>query len=118
MRFIGDHSSPEEEVAEPMAGTLLLAHPSLMDPNFRHSVVLLTAHSAGDGSLGVVVNRPLGKTLGEYDPGLSTSDLADIPLYAGGPVAAGQMILAAWRWARRTAPLNFISGLMRTRRAR
>ena len=111
MRFIGDHSPPEEEVAEPMAGTLLLAHPSLMDLNFRHSVVLLTAHSAEDGSLGVVVNRPLGKTLGEYDPGLSTSDLADIPLYAGGPVAAGQMILAAWRWAPEDGTFKLYFGI-------
>jgi len=84
---------------QPMAGALLLAHPTMVDPNFRRSVVLLTAHSDEEGSLGVIVNRPLGKTLGEHDPGLSESDLAGIPLYAGGPVAASQMILAAWKWA-------------------
>lgn len=82
----------------PMAGALLLAHPSLLDPNFRRSVVLLTAHDPDEGSLGVVVNRPLGKTLGEYDGGLQDSQLAGIPLYQGGPVAADQLILAAWKW--------------------
>lgn len=96
---------------QPMAGSLLLAHPTMMDPNFRRSVVLLTAHSAEEGSLGVVVNRPLGKTLGEYDPGLGDSDLAGIPLYAGGPVASGQMILAAWKWAPDDATFKLYFGI-------
>ena len=74
-------------------------------------MVLLTAHSCGEGSLGVVVNRPLGKTLGEYDPNLSASDLADVPLYVGGPVAAGQMILAAWRWAPEDGTFKLYFGI-------
>ncbi len=87
-----------EEVKGPHAGTLLLAHPSLLDPNFRRSVVLLSAYSAEEGSIGVLVNRPLGKTLGEFDPELKSSPLADVPLYAGGPVARDQLILVAWKW--------------------
>jgi len=81
-----------------MAGALLLAHPTLLDPNFRRSVVLLTAHEPKEGSLGVIVNRPMGKTLGEYDLELNGSELASVPLYHGGPVAADQLILAAWKW--------------------
>ena len=30
---------------ESLAGALLLAHPSLRDPNFRRAVVLMSAHS-------------------------------------------------------------------------
>lgn len=82
----------------PHAGALLLAHPNLLDPNFRRSVILLTAYGEGEGSIGIVVNRPVGKTLGEYDPELSDSALADVPLFVGGPVAAEQLILAAWKW--------------------
>jgi putative transcriptional regulator len=80
------------------AGSLLLAHPNLLDPNFRRSVILLSAHAAEEGSIGVVVNRPSGKTLGEYDPELSESSLAGVPLFFGGPVATEQLILAAWKW--------------------
>ena len=41
-----------------LAPTLLVAMPSLLDPNFFRSVVLLITHDAG-GAFGVVVNREL-----------------------------------------------------------
>ena len=83
---------------EPSAGCLLLAHPTLRDPNFRRTVVLLTMHDAVEGSLGVVMNRSLGKTLGEHDSGFSGSPLAGLPLFGGGPVAPDRLVLAAWKW--------------------
>ncbi len=82
-----------------LSGSLLIAHPSLRDPNFRHSVVLVSAHSPDDGTLGVVINRPLGKTLGEQSLDFSFGPLADVPIYQGGPVQSDQMLLAAWHWA-------------------
>ena len=109
MRFL-PHRGPEEEPTLP-PGSILLAHPSMLDPNFKHGVVLLTAHSESDGALGVVVNRPLGQTLGEYDPGLSQSDFGDVPLYAGGPVAADQMILVAWKWAPEDGTFKLYFGI-------
>ncbi len=96
MRFASDdenHGAPAQ-----LAGSLLLAHPSLQDANFRRSVILLTAHSDEAGSLGVIVNRPLDKTLGEYGAPLEDSKLAAVPLYEGGPVGGDQMILVAWKW--------------------
>ncbi len=87
------------EVKGPHAGTLLLAHPTLLDPNFRRSVILLSAYSEEEGSIGVVVNRPLGQALGEYDPELKASPLAEVPLFYGGPVAGEQLILVAWKWS-------------------
>jgi putative transcriptional regulator len=39
------------------AGSFLVARPSLQDPNFRKSVVLLLQHGSG-GAFGLVVNRP------------------------------------------------------------
>ncbi|HET8680619.1 MAG TPA: YqgE/AlgH family protein, partial [Micromonosporaceae bacterium] len=39
-----------------LTGQLLVATPSLRDPNFERTVVLLVAHEAG-GALGVVLNR-------------------------------------------------------------
>ena len=52
-----------------LAGQLLLAHPVLRDPNFRRTVVLLSGHDA-EGAMGVVLNRPLGKQLGDLQKGL------------------------------------------------
>lgn len=98
-------------VTEPHAGTLLLAHPGLMDPNFRRTVVLLSAYSEDEGSIGVIVNRPLGKTLGEYDPELADSALSSVPLYSGGPVATDQLILVAWKWCAEESAFKLYFGV-------
>ena len=36
--------------------------------------------------------------MGQFDKGIEESALASTPLYAGGPVGAEQIILAAWKW--------------------
>ncbi len=79
-----------------LAGSLLLAHPALKDPHFRRTVVLLSTHDA-DGAMGVVLNRPAGKSLGELDPAFALGALAQVPLFEGGPVQTTQVILCAWR---------------------
>lgn len=79
-----------------LAGSLLLAHPSMRDENFRRAVVLLSAHS-DEGALGVILNRPLGKQLGDLKVDFATGPLAAVPVYLGGPVSPTQVILAAWQ---------------------
>lgn len=81
-----------------LSGQLLISHPSLLDPNFKHTVVLISAHTDDDGALGVVINRPLGVTLGEKNEDFTFSPLADVQIFEGGPVQTDQVILAAWRW--------------------
>jgi putative transcriptional regulator len=81
-----------------VAGSLLLAHPSLDDGNFRRTVVLVSAHSREEGALGVILNRPLEKALGEVHGEFAFGPLAGVKLYEGGPVAPEQMLLSAWRW--------------------
>ena len=54
---------------ESFCGQLLLASPSLMDPNFRRAVVLVGVHSE-EGAMGVVLNRPSEVTVGEAVPQL------------------------------------------------
>lgn len=83
--------------AETLAGQLLLAHPALRDPNFKRSVILLSAHS-GEGAMGVVLNRPLDKQLGELNAEFAFGPLAGIPVYAGGPVETEQLIIVSWQW--------------------
>lgn len=81
---------------ETLAGSLLLAHPGMRDPNFRRSVVLMSVHNA-EGAMGVVLNRPLGKRLGELSGDFALSPLASIPLFKGGPVQTDQLVLVAWQ---------------------
>ena len=108
MRLIpGDDQEHEERH---LAGSLLLAHPSLLDSNFRRAVVLLTAHTE-EGSLGVIVNRPLNQTLGQYDAELAGSEFADVPLYEGGPVACDQMVLVAWKWSGEDGTFKLYFGI-------
>ncbi len=77
-----------------LEGRLLVAAPSLVDPNFARTVVLVLAHS-DEGALGVVLNRPSELTVA--DPLPQWADLAAEPsvVFVGGPVApAGAICLA------------------------
>jgi putative transcriptional regulator len=75
-------------------GQLLIAGPSLTDPNFWRTVVLIVEHS-DDGALGLVLNRPsettVGETVSELEPLLDVDD----PLYVGGPVQPSALIVLA-----------------------
>ena len=53
--------------APPAKGRLVVASPSLEDPNFRRTVVFLLA-ADDDGALGVVLNRPSGTAVKEVVP--------------------------------------------------
>jgi len=68
---------------------LLIAMPAMTDPNFAHTVTYICEHSA-EGALGIVVNRPLGLTLGAVLEQLELSPkdaaLGGQIVYFGGPV--------------------------------
>jgi putative transcriptional regulator len=72
--------------ASSLTGKLLVATPSLADPNFDRAVVLLLDHDA-EGSLGVVLNRPT--PVGVGDVLLPWAPLAGVPqvVFQGGPVS-------------------------------
>lgn len=76
----------------PEVGSFLIAAPTLADPNFKRSVVLLCEHN-DEGSLGLVVNRPLSRTLTDVMPELfGESDQRFGELFNGGPVETGRML--------------------------
>ncbi len=82
-----------------LTGSLLVAHPGLNDPNFARTVILLSAHDPDEGALGVILNRPTGRTLGQLFPGHEAlTGLETIEIFAGGPVQNENLILAGWRW--------------------
>src|SRR5439155_19364191 len=66
-------------------GVLLVASPTLGDPNFVRTVIYVLDHH-GEGSVGVVLNRPSQVTLLDVLP--QWCDLATQPrtLFVGGPV--------------------------------
>lgn len=81
--------------AASLRGKLIVASPSLTDPNFTRTVVLMLEHSA-EGALGVVLNRPTDLLAREALP----DDIApalpeDALVHSGGPVQPEAVILIA-----------------------
>jgi putative transcriptional regulator len=92
-------SAPEppgaEEAPANRRGRLLVASPSLVDPNFRRAVVLLLEHSE-EGALGLVLNRPTPLVAKEALPGaLAGAMPEDERVYQGGPVQPEAVIVLA-----------------------
>jgi putative transcriptional regulator len=99
-RWIDELHSPSHPESDPdmtesspefpsVAGQLLVAMPSLIDPHFGGSVIYVAEHTAR-GAMGIVVNRPadmnLGSLFSRIDLSLSGSELAELPVFVGGPV--------------------------------
>jgi putative transcriptional regulator len=82
-------------VAESLRGSLLIAGPTLLDPNFRRTVVLVAEHN-DEGAMGVILNRPSGMTVADAAPDLVPLVGGDAAIFSGGPVqpTAG-VVLAA-----------------------
>lgn len=72
-------------------GKLLIAMPTLQDPNFRQAIILLCEHGP-DGSLGLVVNRPTNVEVSTLIEDLPELD-ATGQVYAGGPVGKNGMLI-------------------------
>jgi putative transcriptional regulator len=72
-----------------LAGQLLIASPSMGDPRFDHTVILVVRHSPS-GALGLVINRPIGEqpvaSLLEMVGAADRSVTGTVPVFAGGPV--------------------------------
>ena len=73
-------------------GVFLVASPSLNDPNFRQTVVLVIEHGS-EGTLGLILNRPTGLLLSEALPDVAVLKGTNHRLFAGGPVQPGAMLL-------------------------
>jgi putative transcriptional regulator len=67
----------------PQKGHLLIAEPSILgDVSFNRSVILLTEHNAIEGSIGFILNKPLGYTINDLIIDIDAS----FEIYNGGPV--------------------------------
>ena len=68
---------------------ILIAMPSLNDPSFDKGVIFMCQHNY-EGALGLVVNHPiemrLKGLLDQLDIAVDDDNIANMPIYAGGPV--------------------------------
>ena len=66
-------------------GVFLVATPSLMDPSFRETVVLICDHGE-EGTLGLIMNRPTNYPLADVFPEIPGLQELSHTLFEGGPV--------------------------------
>lgn len=77
-----------------LRGQLLVASPSLLDPNFLRTVVLVAEHG-DEGAMGVVLNRPADIEVAEAAPVLSGLVEPGELVHSGGPVQATSVVILA-----------------------
>jgi putative transcriptional regulator len=79
-----------------LRGQLIIATPTLIDPNFDRTVVLIAEHTA-QGAMGLVVNRPATTLVDEAVPDLAWLGAEGERVWIGGPVAeTAVIVLAEW----------------------
>jgi putative transcriptional regulator len=86
--LLGPVAAEPPEIA-PLTGQLLIAAPTIGDPRFAHTVILMVRHDR-EGAFGIVINRPVGESpiasllegAGEDVSGIS----GNVRIFAGGPV--------------------------------
>lgn len=76
-----------------LQGQLLLAAPSMLDPNFERVVVLMVEHGE-QGALGLVLNRPTEVSLGDAVASVSDAEVSvEARLRQGGPCEGPLMVV-------------------------
>lgn len=85
---------------ETHTGSLLVALPTLLDSNFRRTILFLSHHDPEEGSVAFIMNRPRELSLGDMAPTLTpvSEEAEQIPVYEGGPVERKSLIVARIHW--------------------
>ena len=77
-----------------LRGRLIVASPTLVDPNFRKTVVLIAEHSV-EGAMGLVLNRRTPASVADAAPHLAELAGEDAAVFVGGPVERGTVFVLA-----------------------
>ena len=85
-------AGPEFHPSSVEKGVFLVASPSMNDPNFRQTVVLVLEHGP-EGTLGVILNRTTDVLLSDALPDVRALKGTTHRLFAGGPVQPNIMLL-------------------------
>ena len=80
-----DPQQPAEPHRKIARGDLLVATPSMRDPNFRRSVILICDHD-DSGTFGLVINRPTDLPLQQVLPPDKSISCGEQCVHFGGPV--------------------------------
>lgn len=80
------------QAQEPAVGDFLVATPAIRGSGFAETVVLVLQHDE-HGTMGLVINRPLAMSPADALPDVTSLDNYQGPLFAGGPVAPGGVLL-------------------------
>lgn len=83
---------------ESTARRLLVAAPTLLDPNFARTIVFMVEHTH-DGALGIVLNRPSGTGVEDVLPEWQARAAPPSAVFVGGPVQLGETVIALGRVA-------------------
>src|SRR4051795_3246596 len=83
----------EGAMEDSLRGKLLIASPTLFDPNFARTVVFITEHN-DEGAMGIVLNRPYDSAVESVVPQLAEIAGGE-PVYVGGPVQPEALVLLA-----------------------
>lgn len=83
-----------------LANNLLIASPILHDGCFDKSVVYMIEHALSQGSLGLILNRPTGKSVGDLLSSNDFAKLAKLPVHYGGPVNEDRLHFASFEWTK------------------
>src|SRR4030095_10862945 len=89
-----------ERVSRNFAGSLRVAHPNMVDSNFRRTVLFVSEHEPNQGALGVIINRPLDRPVAELVSGVPPAGVSDVPVFWCGPVEKNQLMFAAFEWQK------------------
>lgn len=110
--MVDDRSDgPGTDAADVAPGTLLVAAPGLLDPNFRRTVVYVIEHRPR-GTLGVVLNRPSEVALREVLPSWEPLSSRPRSVFVGGPVESETALcLAALHAGQDPATLDGLVGV-------
>lgn len=101
-----------------LSGKFLIAMPALSDPRFERSVILMCSHSP-EGSMGVIINKPLGDL--DFLELLERLKIAkgdspqDVSVLYGGPVEPGRgFVVHSDDWLAHLGSLRIPGGLVMT----
>ncbi len=93
---------------KPSRGKLLISEPALSDFYFSRSVVLLAEHSPKEGSVGLILNKPINLKIMDV---VREFPKNEFPLFLGGPVHPDRLFYLHTLGPRVTGSMEIIQGL-------
>ena len=85
------------ESVENLRSQILIAMPSLGDPNFNKTITLICEHSPQEGAMGIVLNLPTSLHLNELLNQIEIDEVSPLlheeHVYFGGPVGVDQAFI-------------------------